>query len=130
MLPNHLCNMQHQKTTRYEGLPNALLSDEKVQYLAIANVVGEIVEIFDSKVRQNNNLLSKEKLSNYLHKISFSTSMLTFENIQFMVLDTNGTKTMIVNLEEDTVIIGMNEDAGLSDVANIFRLICQEISFS
>ena len=122
--------MQHQKMTRYMALSNVLLLNEKVQYLAVANVVGEIVEIFYNNRLQNNNVLSKEKLSDDLHKISFSTSMLTFENLGLMVLDLSGSKAIVVNLAEDTIIVGMSKESLLSDVANIFRHISEEIDSS
>ena len=130
MLPKHPCRMQHQKMTRYMALSNVLLLNEKVQYLAVANVVGEIVEILYNNRLQNNNILSKEKLSDDLHKISFSTSMLTFENIRLMVLDMSGSKAIVVNLAEDTIIVGMSKESLLSDVANIFRHISEEIDSS
>lgn len=122
--------MQHQKATRYMALSNTLLLNEKVQYFAIADVVGEIVDIFYNNMQQNKNILSKEKISGDLRKISFSTSMLTFENIRLMVLDINGSKAMVVNLAEDTIIIGMSKEALLSDIANIFRYVSEQINSS
>lgn len=130
MVPILLCSMQHQRATRYMALSNTLLLNEKVQYFAIADVVGEIVDIFYNNMQQDKSILSKEKISGDLRKISFSTSMLTFENIKLMVLDIDGSKAMVVNLAEDTLIIGISKEALLSDIANIFRYISEEINSS
>lgn len=119
--------MQNQKLKRYAALSNALFLSDKVQYLAIANVLSEIVEIYHSD-RQNKNVsLSKEKLSESLRKITFATSVLTFENVRLMVLDMNASTALILNLAEDTIIIGMNKDTLLPDLAQIFTCLSKEV---
>jgi hypothetical protein len=130
MLLKHLCIMQNQKVKRYAALSNTLFLNDKVQYLAIANVLSEIVEIYHSDRQNKNNILSKEKLSENLRKITFATSVLTFENVRLMVLDMNASKALILNLAEDTVIIGMNKDALLPDLAQVFSCLSKEIRSS
>lgn len=130
MLPKLLCIMQNQKVKRYAALSNTLFLNDKVQYLAIANVLSEIVEIYHSDRQNKNNILSKEKLSENLRKITFATSVLTFENVRLMVLDMNASTTLILNLAEDTIIIGMNKDALLPDLAQIFGCLSKEIRSS
>lgn len=130
MLPKLLCIMQNQKVKRYAALSNTLFLNDKVQYLAIANVLSEIVEIYHSNRQNKNNILSKEKLSENLRKITFATSVLTFENVRLMVLDMNASTTLILNLAEDTIIIGMNKDALLPDLAQIFGCLSKEIRSS
>lgn len=122
--------MQNQKVKRYATLSNNLFLNDKVQYLAIANVLSEITEIYYSNRQMENNILSKEELSEDLRKITFATSMLTFENIRLMVLDMNASKGLILNLAEDTVIIGMNKDALLPDLTQIFSCLSKEIRSS
>jgi hypothetical protein len=122
--------MQNQKVTRYPDLSNILLLNDKVQYLAIANILGEIVDIYHNSRWQNKNALSREELSENLHKIALSTSMLTFENIRLMVLDMNASKAMVINLAEDTIIIGMDKDALLPDLAHVFNYISEKIKSS
>lgn len=130
MLPKLLCIMQNQKVKRYAALSNTLFLNDKVQYLAIANVLSEIVEIYHSDRQNKNNILSKEKLSENLRKITFATSVLIFENVRLMVLDMNASTTLILNLAEDTIIIGMNKDALLPDLAQIFGCLSKEIRSS
>lgn len=130
MLPNLLCRMQNQKATRYPDLSNTLLLNDKVHYLAVANILGEIVDIYHNSRRQNKNVLSREELSENLHKIALSTSMLTFENIKLMILDMNASKAMVINLAEDTIIIGMDKDALLPDLALVFNYISEKIRSS
>lgn len=130
MLPKLLCIMQNQKVKRYAALSNTLFLNDKVQYLAIANVLSEIVEIYHSDRQNKNNILSKEKLSENLRKITFATSVLTFENVRLMVLDMNASTALILNLAEDTIIIGMNKDALLPDLAQIFGCLSKEIRSS
>ena len=122
--------MQNQKATRYPDLSNTLLLNDKVQYLAVANILGEIVDIYHNGRWQNKNVLSREELSENLHKIALSTSMLTFENIRLMVLDMNASKAMVINLAEDTIIIGMDKDALLPDLAHVFNYISEKIKSS
>lgn len=130
MLPKHICRMQNQKVKRYAALSNTLFLNDKVQYLAIANVLSEIVEIYHSDRQNKNNILSKEKLSENLRKITFATSVLIFENVRLMVLDMNASTALILNLAEDTIIIGMNKDALLPDLAQIFGCLSKEIRSS
>ena len=122
--------MQNQKATRYPDLSNSLLLNDKVQYLAVANILGEIVDIYHNSRWQNKNVLSREELSENLHKIALSTSMLTFENIKLMILDMNASKAMVINLAEDTIIIGMDKDALLPDLAHVFNYISEKIKSS
>lgn len=130
MLPKLLCIMQNQKVKRYAALSNTLFLNDKVQYLAIANVLSEIVEIYHSDMQKKNNILSKEELSENLRKITFAASVLTFENVRLMVLDMNASKALILNLAEDTVIIGMNKDVSLPDLAQVFSCLSKEIRSS
>ncbi len=130
MLPKHRCRMQNQKMKkRYATLSKTLFLNDKVQYLAIANVISEIIEIYHTN-RQMENILSNEELSEHLRKITLATSMLTFENIRLMVLDLNASKAMLLNLAEDTIIIGMKKDTLLPDLAQVFDYISQEIKSS
>jgi hypothetical protein len=122
--------MQNQKAKRYPDLSNTLHLNDKVQYLAVANILGEIVDIYHNSRWQNKNALSREELSENLHKIALSTSMLTFENIRLMVLDMNASKAMVINLAEDTIIIGMDKDALLPDLAHVFNYISEKIKSS
>lgn len=130
MLTKLLCIMQNQKVKRYAALSNTLFLNDKVQYLAIANVLSEIVEIYHSDRQNKNNILSKEKLSENLRKITFATSVLIFENVRLMVLDMNASTALILNLAEDTIIIGMNKHALLPDLAQIFGCLSKEIRSS
>jgi uncharacterized protein YjgD (DUF1641 family) len=124
--------MQNQKLKRYSALSNILFLNDKVQYLAIANVLSEIVEIYhsDKQDKSSNNILSKEKISENLRKITFATSVLTFENVRLMVLDMNASKALILNLTEDTIIIGMSKDTLLPDLIQIFSCLSKELKSS
>lgn len=122
--------MQDQKAARYPDLSNALVLNDKVQYFAVANILGEIVDIYHNSRLQNKNVLTKEEISKNLRKIALSTSMLTFENIKLMILEMNASKAMVLNLAEDTIIIGMDKDALLSDLAHIFDYISKKFRSS
>jgi hypothetical protein len=131
MLPKHACIMQNQKIKTYAALSNALFLNGKVHYLAIGNALSEIVEIYHSdRQHKNKIILSKEELSENLRKITFATSVLTFENVMLMVLDMNASKALILNLAEDTIIIGINKDALLPDLTQILSCLSKEISRS
>jgi hypothetical protein len=130
MVPNHLYIMQNQRLKRYAALSNTLFLNYEVQYVAIANVFSEIVEIYHSGRQNKDNTLSKEELSENLRKITFATSVLTFENVRLLVLDINASKALILNLSEDTIIIGMSKDTLLSDLARIFSCLSKEIRSS
>lgn len=130
MPPKQLWIMQNQKVKRYAALSNTLFLNYKVQYLARANALSEILEIYRSDRQNKNNILSKEELSENLRKITFAASVLTFENVRLMVLDMHGSNALILNLAEDTIIIGMNKDALLPDLAQIFSCLSKEIRAS
>jgi hypothetical protein len=122
--------MQNQKSARYPDLSNALVLNDKVQYFAVANILGEIVDIYHNSRLQNKNILTKEEISKNLRKIALSTSMLTFENIKLMILEMNASKAMVLNLAEDTIIIGMDKDALLPDLAHIIDYISKKFRSS
>ncbi len=122
--------MQNQKSARYPDLSNALVLIDKVQYFAVANILGEIVDIYHNSRVQDKNILTKEEISKNLRKIALSTSMLTFENIKLMILEMNASKAMVLNLAEDTIIIGMDKDTLLPDLAHIFDYISKKFTSS
>jgi hypothetical protein len=114
--------MQSQKAREYVALSDSLFSvNDKVQYVAIANVLGEIVDIYHSG--NNPSFISKEKLAENLYRITLATNVLTFENIGLMVLDIAGSKALIINLAEDTIIVGMSKEVVLPDLAHVLSCI-------
>lgn len=116
--------MQSRKARECVALSDNLFSvNDKVQYVAIANVLGEIIDIYHNNGVNIPSVLSKERLSEDLRKITLATNVLTFENIRLMVLDTASSKALIINLAEDTVIVGMSKDAVLPDLARVLSCI-------
>lgn len=115
--------MQSQKALGHEVLSRILTSDsDKVQYVAIANVLGEIVDIHHSR---NTSTISREVLSENLRKATLATNVLTFENIKIMVLSIGQSNTIIINLAVDTIIVGMSKGASMSDFARVLSLVSQ-----
>ncbi|AFU60068.1 hypothetical protein Ngar_c31520 [Candidatus Nitrososphaera gargensis Ga9.2] len=116
--------MQSQKAREYVALSDNLFSvNDKVQYVAIANVLGEIIDIYHNNGANSPSVLSKGRLSEDLRKITLATNVLTFENIRLMVLDTASSKALIINLAEDTIIVGMSKDGVLPDLARVLSCI-------
>ena len=64
----------------------------------------------------------EENLVEYFHNIAFATSFLTFENIKFMTLDKSFLKILIVNVNEETIIVGIDKQASWSNIFDIAPL--------
>lgn len=113
--------MQEQGNLNYPHLSNSLFAlNEKISYIVIINIFGEVINQYN----KNSNIheVSKET-SDQFHNIAFATSILTFENIKFMLLEKQDLKIIIINLNHDSIIIGIDKKADWLDISDIFSYL-------
>lgn len=110
--------MQSQEGTRsaYNLSKNILSINVKINYVAVADIFGEITDV---QSRAGVACPSEQELSATLHKLALATSMLTFENFKLLVVEKDYHKFVIINLEQDSIIVGMRNDTTLSDLLEV-----------
>jgi hypothetical protein len=118
--------MQSKNALDYSHLSDKLFTlNDKIIYLAVINIYGEVVKQYTRNWTVNS---PKEEAANQLHHIAVATSILTFENIKFMLLEKSNMKIVIINVDEDSLIIGIDKNASWLDIADIFNLLTDLMS--
>jgi hypothetical protein len=88
--------------------------------LAVINIYGEVINQYNRGSNVDSPM--KAEAANQLHHIAFATSNLAFENIKFMLLEKPNMKIAIINIEEDSLIVGIDKDASWTEISEIFNL--------
>lgn len=113
--------MQHQKKLDYtHSLDSLLVLSEEIRFIAVINIFGEVVKQYNKNLAINP--ITREEISNQFHNIAFA-SVLTLENIKFMLLEKYDFKIAIINLNEDSLMIGIDKEATWPDILDILRYI-------
>jgi hypothetical protein len=113
--------MQSENALDYSHLSDRLFTlNDKIIYLAVINIYGEVVKQYTRSSTVNS---PKEEAATQFHHIAVATSILTFENIKFMLLEKSNMKIAIINVDEDSLIIGIDKNASWLDIADIFNLL-------
>ena len=113
--------MQHQKKLDYtHSLDSLLVLSEEIRFIAVINIFGEVVKQYSKNLAINP--ITREEISNQFHNIAFA-SVLTLENIKFMLLEKYDFKIAIINLNEDSLMIGIDKEATWPDILDILRYI-------
>ena len=121
--------MQHQKRLDYtHSLDSLFVLSEEIRFIAVINIFGEVVKQYNKNLAINP--ISREEISNQLHNITFATSILTLENIKFMLLEKYDFKIAIINLNEDSIMIGIDKEATWPDILDILRYIIDLMPFT
>jgi hypothetical protein len=101
--------VQHQKKLDYtHSLDSLLVLSEEIRFIAVINIFGEVVKQYNKNLAINP--ITREEISNQFHNIAFA-SVLTLENIKFMLLEKYDFKIAIINLNEDSLMIGIDKEA-------------------
>lgn len=93
--------------------------NDKISYLAVINIYGEVVKRYNRSANVNT---PDEEAASQLHHIAVATSILTFENIKFMLLEKPNMKIAIININEDSIVVGIDKNASWLDISDIFNL--------
>jgi len=110
--------MSGQKNVDYLHLSRGLFEiNEKILYIAVVDIFGKVIEQYSGNL---DTFISKAEVNNQLRNIAFATNGLSFENVKLMLLEKNNIKIAIINLNEDSIIIGIDKSATWSDVSGIF----------
>ena len=121
--------MQHQKKLDYtHSLDSLLVLSEEIRFIAVINIFGEVVRQYNKNLAINP--ITREEISNQFHNIAFATSVLTLENIKFMLLEKYDLKIAIINLNEDSLMIGIDKEATWPDVLDILRYVIDLMPFA
>jgi hypothetical protein len=110
-----------QKRIDYFRLSKGLFEiNEKIKYIVVVDIFGKFVEQYGKDL---STYFSEEEIVNQLRNIAFATNGLTFENVKLMLLEKNDQKIAIINLDEDSIVIGIDMFATWSDVSGIFSYV-------
>jgi hypothetical protein len=113
--------VEHQKKLDYtHSLDSLLVLSEEIRFIAVINIFGEVVKQYNKNLAINP--ITREEISNQFHNIAFA-SVLTLENIKFMLLEKYDFKIAIINLNEDSLMIGIDKEATWPDILDILRYI-------
>lgn len=108
--------MQNQKATDYWHVSDGLFSlNEKIRHVAVVNMFGEVTQCFAKKTRQP----PQEEISRKFQRIAFAINALAFENVRFMLLDEDDLVLLIINLGEDTLVVGMDKGTPWPEISDI-----------
>ena len=97
-----------------------LVLSEEIRFIAVINIFGEVVKQYSKNLAINP--ITREEISNQFHNIAFA-SVLTLENIKCMLLEKYDFKIAIINLNEDSLMIGIDKEATWPDILDILRYI-------
>ncbi len=110
-----------QKNVDYLHLSRGLFDiNEKIMYMVVVDIFGKVIKQYGKNL---NTSFNEEEINNQLRNIAFATNGLTFENVRLMLLEKNNQKIAIINLNEDSIIIGIDRIATWSDISGIFSYI-------
>ncbi|MEM3159455.1 MAG: hypothetical protein QXJ74_01595 [Nitrososphaera sp.] len=98
--------MQNQKATDYWHVSDGLFSaNDKVRYVAVVNMFGEVTQCFARSPHPPQGEISRK-----FQRVAFAINALAFENVRFMLLNEDDLVLLIVNLGEDTLVVGMDKN--------------------
>ena len=69
---------------------------------------------------------NNERIMNSIRRITTATSLLNFDNVRFLMYEDNTHKIIIVNHEETSMIIGLENNASMFDVLDILKEIARQ----
>lgn len=108
--------MPNQQTVLYSKMAGDILSlSGNIRSIAIINLYGELVY----QNMHESAGISGDEIQEQFRKLSFSTSVLAFENVKFMLVEMNDIKTVVVNTNENSIIIGMDEKSVWGDISMV-----------
>ncbi len=90
---------------------------ENICAIAVINLYGELVY---QNMHESADI-SGDEIQEQFRKLSFSTSVIAFENVKFMLVEINDIKTVVVNTNENSIIIGMDEKSVWGDISMVLN---------
>ena len=94
--------------------------NKKIHYLAVVNLFGEVIHW-----NTRDPSAQKEEIAEHLGRIAFATNSLTFENMKLMVVDKDNLRILVMNLNENSFIVGVDQGAAWHDLFSIVGSLCQ-----
>jgi hypothetical protein len=98
--------------------------NKKISYLVTLNLMGDIIyqHYRDITVTRTDS----KKIMDSIRRITTATSLLNFDNIKFLMYEEDSHKVIIVNYEEISIIIGLDNTASMLDVLDILNQIAKQ----
>ncbi len=108
--------MPSQRTVFYSQMFNEAVSlNGHIRTVAVINLFGDLVY---HNAHKSVGVASAETREQF-RRLSSSISMLTFENIKFILMEQDYMKTILINAGETSIMIGMDEKAAWKDVLSV-----------
>jgi hypothetical protein len=95
-----------------------------MSYVVTLNLMGDI--IYEHYMDTGVTNMDSKKIMSDLGKIITATSLLSFDNVKFLMYEEDNHKRIIVNFQEISMIIGLNKEASVSDVLDILSEIVRQ----
>lgn len=95
--------------------------NNNISYVVTLNLMGGIIyEHYRDIVETDGD---SEKLMHNIRRIITATSLLNFDDVKFLMFEEDNHKSVIINFQETSVVIGFSKDALVSDVLGILSEI-------
>lgn len=98
--------------------------NKNISYLVTLNLMGDVIyqHYRDIAITRTDS----RKIMNSIRRITTATSLLNFDNIRFLMYEEDSHKIVIVNYEEISIIIGLDNNASMLDVLDILNEIAKQ----
>jgi hypothetical protein len=80
-------------------------------------------------IRQTDLYITEKNLVEQFRNIAFVTSIVTFEDIKFILLDKVHFKILIINVNEETIVLAIDKRATWSNILDIARFISDNVFY-
>jgi hypothetical protein len=94
-------------------------SNSNISYVVTLNLMGDIIYEHYRDIAATDK--DGEKIMNGIRRIITATSILNFDDVKFLMYEEDNHKSVIINLQETSVVIGFSNDATVSDVLGILN---------
>jgi hypothetical protein len=98
-------------------LDKLVLLNKNISHIIMLNLVGDIISQYHRNVTVPNKYT--EKVSESFSRIVTTASLLNFDNVKFLMYEEGNLKNIIINFREISIVIGLENDASISDVLDI-----------
>ena len=98
--------------------------NNNISYVVTLNLMGDIIYQHYKSIAATHR--DNEKIMKSIRRITTATSLLNFDNVRFLMYEEDTHKIIIVNYEETSMIIGLENSASMFDVLDILNEITKQ----
>lgn len=96
--------------------------NNNISYLVTLNLMGDVIYQYHNNIAATTHK-DNQKIMNSIRRITTATSLLNFDNVKFLMYEEDGHKIILINHEEISMIIGLDDGASVFDVLDILNEI-------